>query len=87
MSATVTTSQGECACKVTRCPEEGDKVKPSNRGAFVWDANVRPCHLDSSQAAAAISRRDAVSRTVKCPSSSVLARRSHSYACAKSVHF
>jgi hypothetical protein len=35
-------------------------VKPSNHGALVWGANVLPCYLDSSQAAAGISHRDAV---------------------------
>src|SRR6201984_3000890 len=46
----------------------------------------KSCYLDSPQAAA-ITHRAAVSRTVKYPSSSVIARRSHSNACAKSVHF
>jgi hypothetical protein len=28
-----------------RCRKQGNKVKPSNYGALVWDANVRPCYL------------------------------------------
>ena len=43
--------------------------------------------VDSPQAAAAISDRGSLSRTGNQVSSSAIARRSHSYACARSVHF
>ena len=49
-------------------------------------ANVLPCY-DSHQAAAAISHRDAVGGMVKWASNSVMARRSHSYACSRRDHF
>jgi hypothetical protein len=42
---------------------------------------------NSDHAAAVTADSNAVLRTVKYPSSSVMASRSHSYACSKSVHF
>jgi hypothetical protein len=69
------------------CRKPVSNLKPSNFGALVWGANVSACHLDSNYATAAISHRDALLRPVKYASSSVIARRSHSNACSKSVHF
>jgi hypothetical protein len=63
-------------------PEQGNKVKPSNdRARFVCERlTLLPL---TAYAAAAVSHRE----TVKYPSSSVLARRSYSNACARSDHF